>query len=110
MRKNETGVTITVGSGFDMSAGGSTLLLKMKAPGGTEKDVVPTLNTSAKTIPVEQRVGDLAGLTQFEANESVDYLTLAGDIDEIGRWTAQIFFTAGSQLLKSTVTSFDVTP
>lgn len=31
MRKNETGVTITVGSGFDMNAGGSTILKSVKS-------------------------------------------------------------------------------
>jgi hypothetical protein len=73
---NEIGSTIRVNLGYDITASTPTLILQPEI--GITKEI-----TTGVTIPNVQVVTDLE---TFEAGEYIEYNTIDGDLDYVGRW------------------------
>jgi len=83
---NEIGSIIRVNLGFDITASTPTLILQPEI--GETKEI-----TTGVTIPVVTAVTDLE---TFTAGEYIEYVTIDGDLDYIGRWRkkAKLTFSA----------------
>lgn len=73
---NEIGSIIRVNLGHDITASTPTLILQPEI--GETKEI-----TTGVTIPNVQVVTDLE---TFEAGEYIEYITIDGDLDYVGRW------------------------
>jgi hypothetical protein len=86
----EYGVIIRFNQAFDLS-NQTALSLKLTKPDGT---------TSSKTSNLVVGSTDIATtLGTFTANEYVEYTVQDGDIDQAGKWTAQLTYTDATKRL-----------
>jgi len=76
LNHNEIGSTIRVNLGYDITLSSPTLILQPEI--GITKEI-----TTGVTIPVVTVVTDLE---TFEAGEYIEYKTIDGDLDYVGRW------------------------
>lgn len=98
-RKNEFGVDIVIGTGFDMSAN-SGLTIKFVKP-----DCVTVLSVPA-ALGITQIVSPIG---TFAANTWASYTFMSGDLDQSGTWKAELQFDDPSpRRLFSNIVEFEV--
>ena len=76
LNHNEIGSTIRVNLGYDITLASPNLILQPEI--GVTKEI-----TTGVTIPVVTVATDLE---TFEAGEYIEYKTIDGDLDYVGRW------------------------
>jgi len=90
LNHNEIGSIIRVNLGYDISLSTPTLILQPET--GKTKEI-----TQGVTIPDVQVITDKE---TFEADEYIEYTTIDGDLDYVGRWKKKAkleFSTSGIQ-------------
>lgn len=99
LNHNEIGSTIRVNLGYDITLSSPTLILQPEI--GITKEI-----TTGVTIPVVTVVTDLE---TFEAGEYIEYKTIDGDLDYVGRWRkkAKLDFSS-SDIQQNDFTKFRV--
>ena len=103
MNVNESGIAICFSTGFNM-AGFDTISIEFTKPDGTTL----TVDNPSVTVPGTP-IETTAGL--FNANEYAQYVTQPGDINQVGEWSARVYYTDSSPLdLISDVGTFEIYP
>ena len=77
---NEVGQVIRINVGKDISASTPTLVMEPEV--GQVKGI-----TNGVTIPA---IPVTVGEETFEANEYIEYTTVVGDLDYVGRWKKRV--------------------
>ena len=103
MQINEARVSINLWAQFNMNVN-DTLQIRFTDPQGNVISplVTATLNASEVVVP-DDVIDEETGLpmVNFPADESVSYITSAGEFDIAGTWLAEVIYTNGTTILKT---------
>lgn len=103
MRKDEYGITFRMGAAWNMS-GNTSLTINFTKPDNT------TLSVASPNVVLGSTQYDAGRSGIFKANEYAEYTTQGGDIDQSGKWKAELIYQDTNKLLKSKQVEFTVDP
>jgi len=99
---NEYGVPFVFSTGYDMSAD-TAIRINFTKPDGTVLSVADPLVT-VPTIDLQTTDG------LFLAHQYVSYTFQNGDVDQVGIWSARVYYTDLTRGLISDAAEFEVFP